>query len=107
NVFKIMDAIGDGKPDQALTILHDLFESGEVSLKILGALGFQIRRLAAAASLHKKGTGLEEAFDRAGVAKWPQAREAFRKQMKHLGWNRLDKLYDWLVETDLGLKGGS
>jgi DNA polymerase-3 subunit delta len=27
--------------------------------------------------------------------------------MKHLGRRRLGKLYDWLMEVDLGLKGGS
>jgi DNA polymerase-3 subunit delta len=44
---------------------------------------------------------------KAGVASWPQARDSARKQMKHLGWGRLDQLYDWLLETDAGLKGGS
>ena len=27
--------------------------------------------------------------------------------MKYLGWNRLDKLFDWLLEVDQGMKGGS
>ena len=41
------------------------------------------------------------------MATWPQARESARKQMKHLGADRLYKLYDWLLETDAGLKGGN
>ncbi len=44
---------------------------------------------------------------KAGIPTWPQAREGARKQLKHLGMNRLDKLYDWLLEVDGGLKGGS
>jgi DNA polymerase-3 subunit delta len=107
NVFKIMDAVGEGKPAEALTILSELFEEGEAPMMILGALGSQLRKMGMAARLNKLGTPLDEAMDRAGVAKWPQARDSARKQMKHLGWNRLDKLYDWLVELDLGLKGGS
>ena len=107
NVFKIMDAIGDGKPDEALKILSELFEAGESTIGILGALGFQIRKIAAAARLHKLGAGMDDALTRADVAAWPQARDAARKQMKHLGWNRLDSLYDWLIETDLGMKGGN
>ncbi len=107
NVFKIMDAVGEGKPKEALTILGELFEEGEAPIAILGALGSQIRRLALAARIHKQGTALEDAMDRAGVAKWPQARDSLVKQLRHLGWNRLDKLYDWLIECDQGMKGGS
>lgn len=107
NVFRIMDAIGDGKPNEALTILSELFEEGEVAEAILGALGFQVRKLALAARVHKTGVGIDDAMDRAGVAKWPQARESANRQLRTLGWNRIDKLYDWLLECDQGMKGGS
>jgi DNA polymerase-3 subunit delta len=107
NVFKILDAVGEGKAAEALKILAELFEEGEAPLAVLGALGAQLRRLATAARLHKLGAGLDDAFDRAGVAKWPQARDSARRQMKYLGWNRLDKLFDWLLEVDQGMKGGS
>lgn len=107
NVFKIMDAVGDGQPATALKILAELFDEGEPPLKLLGALGHQLRRLARAARIHKQGVALDEAMSKAGVASWPQARTSAHKQMKHLGWNRLDKLYDWLLEIDSGLKGGN
>ena len=107
NVFKIMDAVGEGKPNEALTILSELFEEGDVPEAILGALGFQIRKLALAARIHKHGATLEDAMDRAGVAKWPKARDSTQKQLRSLGWSRIDKLYDWLVECDSGMKGGS
>jgi DNA polymerase-3 subunit delta len=107
NVFKIMEAVGDGKPGEALNILSELFEEGESPMMILGALGAQLRRLGMAARLNKRGVPLDDAMDRAGIAKWPQGRDSARKQMRHLGWNRLDKLFDWLVEIDQGMKGGS
>jgi DNA polymerase-3 subunit delta len=107
NVFKIMDAVGDGKPALALRILNELFEEGEAELAILGALGAQLRRLALTARQHRLGKPLDDAMDDAGVAKWPQARDAARKQMKHLGMNRLESLYDWLLAADLGMKGGN
>jgi DNA polymerase-3 subunit delta len=53
------------------------------------------------------GATLPTAMDRAGVPKWDKARQACERQVKHLGRRRLEKLYDWLVETNLGLKGGS
>ena len=107
NVFKIMDAVGDGNPEAALTILSELLEEGDAALQILGALGFQLRKLGMTARLHKLGAALEDAMDQCGIAKWPQARDSTRKQMKHLGWNRLDRLFDWLIEADMGMKGGS
>jgi DNA polymerase-3 subunit delta len=107
NVFKILDAVGDGKPAIALKILSGLFDEGEAPLAVLGALGSQLRKLARAARMYQQGVAFEEALNKAGVATWPQAREAARKQMKHLGKDRLNKIYDWLLETDSGLKGGS
>jgi DNA polymerase III subunit delta len=107
NVFKILEAIGDGQPAAALKILAKLFEEGEAPIAVLGALSSQVRKLARAARLHKQGANLDEALAKAGVPSWPQARDGARKQLKHLGWARLDRLYDWLIETDSGLKGGS
>jgi DNA polymerase-3 subunit delta len=107
NVFKIMDAIGDGQPATALKILAELFEEGNEPLGLLGALGYQLRRIARVARMHKQGMSMEEAMGKAGVGNWAQARAATQKQMRHLGWNRLDKIYDWLLEVDGGLKGGS
>lgn len=107
NVFKIMDAIGDGQPATALKILTELFEEGEPPIGILGALSFQIRKLARAGRMYRQGLNIEDAMTTAGVPGWPQARDSARRQLKHLGVNRLDKLYDWLLEVDGGLKGGN
>jgi DNA polymerase III subunit delta len=107
NVFKILDAVGDGKPAVAIKILTELFEEGEAPLAILGAMGSQLRKLARAARMHNGQMALDEALTKAGVPTWPQARESARKQMRHLGMSRLLKLYDWLLEVDGGLKGGN
>src|SRR5262249_8196851 len=107
NVFKIMDAIGDGKPAVALTILQELLEEGEEPLAVLGALGSQLRQLTRSARPFRQSLGIDEAMDEAGIPRWPEKRDSVRKQLKHLGGPRLDKLYDWLLEVDQGLKGGS
>jgi len=36
---------------------------------------------------------------------WAESRQ--KQQLRHLGRHRADRLYDWLIETDLGLKGSS
>jgi len=107
NVFHILDAIGDGRPGHALNLLHRLLEDGEAELAILGALSYQLRKLAGVHRLLSLGQSLGQAMDEAGVAKWPQARQSAEKQLRHLGKDRLAKLTDWLVEVNLGLKGGS
>jgi DNA polymerase-3 subunit delta len=104
-MWKIFDAIGAGNSAEALTILDRLFDQGEEPLRILGAFSLQLRRLAQAARWHLQGQPLTRALDRAGVP--PFAHRAGEQQLRHLGRRRADRLYDWLLETDLGLKGSS
>ena len=107
DVFKIMDAIGNGQAATALKILANLFEQGEDPLAILGPLGYQLRKLATVGRLIAQGESLGPAMDQAGVPKWPQARQGFDKQVRHLGRRRLNLLGEQLVEINLGLKGGN
>ena len=65
----------------------------------------QLRRLTQAARLAGQGEALGEALERAGVP--PFGRRNAEQQLRHLGRRRLDLMYDWLLETDLGLKGSS
>jgi DNA polymerase III subunit delta len=104
-IFKIMDSIGDNKPDQALEILREVFEQGDDPFRVLGALSSQIRKLAQVARLYDRTKDIETALSEGGIPAWPQARDNARKQLKHLGATRLNELYTWLLETDLGMKG--
>src|SRR5262245_43312288 len=103
--WKVFDAIGRGDAKEALTILDRLFDQGEEPMRILGAFSMQLRRLAQSAALYRQGQPLGAALERAGVAAF--ALKGAEQQMRHLGRRRLDRLYDWLMEVDLGLKGGS
>ncbi len=105
NTWKIFDAIAEGKPGVALSIVDRLFDQGEEPLRLLGAFSMQLRRLAQAARLYQQGKPLGAALELAGVA--PFAARGAEQQLKHLGRRRLEKLYDWLLEVDLGIKGNS
>ena len=100
--FKIFDAIGAGKPTEALSILNRLMEQGEAPLAVLGAFSWQLRKLAAAARFHRAGKSLPQAIADAGFQAW--GRDRVEQQLRHLGRRRLDKLYEWLLEADLGMK---
>lgn len=105
NIFRILDAIGAGRPALAIEVLEEAFTHGDDPMKVLAALGVQLRRLGRVARLSKQGYTLDDAMQQAGVPSF--AREAARTQLVHLGRHRLDKLYDWLLEIDSGIKGGS
>ena len=106
-VFKIMDSIGAGKAAEAVKIVVELLDRGEEPMKLLGGLSFQLRKLARVARSHQQGANIDDALARFGVPNFPSARESAHKQLKHLGLARLESLYDWLLELDSGLKGGS
>ena len=108
DVFRIMDAVGEGRPGEALSILQELFAEGEDPMAVIGPLTAQLRKLATVGRLHfVEKIALGPAMDAANVPKWDKARISCEKQMKHLGGRRLLKLPDWLVEINYGLKGGN
>jgi len=107
DVFRILDAVGEGKPAEALGVLGQLLEEGDDPLAILGPLTYQLRKLATVGRLLGQGHSLGPAMDTAGVPRWPKARESFDRQVRYLGRRRLDQIPDWLVEINLGLKGGN
>jgi DNA polymerase-3 subunit delta len=105
STWKIFDAMAAGRPAEALEILDRLFDHGEDPLRVLGAFSMQLRRLAQAYRLTGQGQSLPAALAEAGVP--PFAVRGAEQQLRHLGRRRADRLYDWLLETDLGLKGAS
>lgn len=105
STFKIFDALAEGSPNEALTILDRLFDQGEDPIRMLGAFSMQLRRLAQAARLCQQGASVGTAADQAGFP--PFARQSCERQLRHLGRRRTDHLYDWLLEVDLGMKGSS
>jgi DNA polymerase III subunit delta len=105
NIWKILDTIGEGRTAEALIHLDRLLDQGEEPLRILGAFAMQLRRLAKAARLNQQGLPLPAALQQAGIQPW--AVRGAEQQLKHLGRRRAERLYDWLLEVDFGLKGGS
>jgi DNA polymerase-3 subunit delta len=106
DVFRIMEAIGNGRPAEALSILEELFTEGEDPMAVMGPLTAQLRKLAQVGRLTADRMPLGPAMDAAGVPRFAPIREACERQLRHLGQRRLAKLTDWLVEINLGLKGG-
>jgi DNA polymerase-3 subunit delta len=107
DVFRILDAIGEGNPAEALTVLGQLFDEGQEALAILAPISANLRKLATADRLIAQGYTTGPALDAAGVPKWPKIRAGTERLYRHLGRRRVGQLTDWLVELNLGLKGGN
>ncbi|MCI0684823.1 MAG: DNA polymerase III subunit delta [Gemmataceae bacterium] len=105
NVWKIFDALAAGKPAEALQLLDRLLELGEEPMKILGAFSSQLRRLAQAGRLAVQGMPLGAAVNQAGFQ--PFVAAAAEKHLRRLGRHRAARLYDWLMEIYMGLRGES
>jgi len=103
--FKIFDAIGAGRIDAALQILDQLFVQGEEPMRLNGAFAWQLKKLAQAARLVTQGTPLPAALQQVGISPYNTA--TAQQQLKRIGRERANRLYDWLLELEMGLKGGS
>ena len=103
STFEIFALIGTGDAAGALAFLDRLLGQGEDPMRLLGAFGWQLRRLAQAGRVAGTGTPIAAALAQVGLFR---AREA-EQQLRHLGRRRLDRVFDWLLEVDLGMKGGS
>jgi len=104
-VWKIIDAATAGDAAAALDMLNSLTGAGEQPLLIFGAISSQLRKLAKAYRLVMNGENPRTALPKAGVP--PYFVEKAQGQLRHLGRDRLGRLYEWLSETDLGIKGDS
>jgi DNA polymerase-3 subunit delta len=105
STFKIFDAIAAGNSRLALEMLDRLLNQGEDPIRMLGAFSLQLRRLAKAGRLGQRGVSIYQALNEVGVP--PFARQSTEQLMNHLGPRRVQRLYGWLLEVDLGMKGGS
>jgi DNA polymerase-3 subunit delta len=105
STFKVFDAVAAGNTQQALAILHQAFEHGEDPYRILGAFGVQLRKLQQAYRLTERGVAASAALSQVGVP--PFAVRGSEQQMRHLGRRRLERLYDWLLQMYLDLRGNS
>lgn len=109
--WDMLDAATAGNADLALDQLDRLLTSGESPVALLAQIGSSLRRLAAAtrmiedAEARGRRISLRQALEAAGVK--PFALGKSESQLRQLGRARAGKLYAWLLNADLELKGSS
>ena len=110
--WDLVDAAAAGDAGDALVQLDRLLQSGEHPLALVGSISWSLRRYAAATRIFQQAERrgdklpLKEALSQAGVRDWPfGALAAAEKRLMQLGRQRAGRLYRWLLELDLALKG--
>lgn len=102
SVFDLLNAIGAHDHGQAFRILARNVENGEAPLRILGALVWQYRRLWKMTELLKSGGREGEA---ARTFRMDPSR--VRRFFAQFPDDHMMQAFDWFLETDSKLKGGS
>lgn len=109
--WDMLDAALAGDLKGCLVQLDRLLLAGENPIAILGQIAATLRRFAAATRLVLAGESsrsrisVRQALEQAGVRSFVLKKA--EAQLRHLGRDRGRQLYEWLVETDLALKGNS
>lgn len=111
-IWDLIDAAVGGESAAALSQLDRLLHAGEHPLAIVGSLAWSLRRYAAATRIFQQAErsgikmSLREALTQAGFRDWPLGSlAAAEKRLIQLGRRRGGRLYRWLLELDLALKG--
>ena len=88
--WQMLDAAAEGNRAKALGILHQLLEQGEEPIAILGAVGWQVRKLGQTARLKSEGLSTAAAMGRAGLQPFVQPR--VEQHLRRLGARRSESL---------------
>lgn len=111
-IWELIDAAAEGDAAEALQQLDQLFHSGEQPIALFGQIAWSLRRFAAATRIYEQAerrgqrVSLRDALVQAGIPHWNRAGlERAESQLKQLGRARAGKIYRWLLELDLALKG--
>lgn len=103
--WAMLDAVRDGQVGHAIGLLDKLLAAGEAPMKLLGGINFTYRRIAKATEMTRHGTPLAEALQSSGMH--PYAVKQVVSYMRRIGRPRAERIYGWLVDADMALKGSS
>ncbi len=106
NVFDLVDAIMERRPDAALSTMQQLLDEGKTGLNLIALITGQARRIALAQELAARNAPREEWGPRLGTASDFAVGKA-SEQARRFSREAVAALYRLLLQTDLALKSGS
>ena len=109
STWDLLDAVCEGKADEAIKQLDRLLMAGEHPQALFGAFSWTLRKYAAATRLVElqqasgQPINLQRALVQAGIHQFQAAKAEPR--LRQIGFLRAGKLLDWLVTADAQMKG--
>jgi len=104
NIFALVDAVAEGRTEQAQKILHRLYDEGETPIHLLTMITRQFRLIALAIDL-RKGLSHLQIQDKLGL-KNSYAVDKTLSQARLYDFEGIKRAYDKLLQTDLAIKTG-
>jgi DNA polymerase-3 subunit delta len=104
NIFALVDAVAEGRGEQAQSVLHRLYDDGMPPTYIMVMITRQFRLIALARDL-RKGLSRAQIQDKLGL----KSSYAVDKTLRQAGlcdFEGVKHAYDKLLETDLAIKTG-
>ncbi|MCO6457334.1 MAG: DNA polymerase III subunit delta [Pirellulaceae bacterium] len=107
--WEMTDAALDGDLAEALRQLDHLLNSGDEPHALFAQISWSLRRICAATRAYERAEAagqrvpLRAALEQTGFQHWQTERA--ERQLKRLGRARAGQIFQWLLETDLALKG--
>lgn len=110
--WDMLDAAAAGKAGEALKQLDRLLSGGETAVGLLAQMSWSLRKFAAVSRMLREAEAegrslppLRTVLTAVGIK--PFVLDKADAQFRQLGRTRASKLYRWLLETDMDLKGDS
>jgi DNA polymerase-3 subunit delta len=105
NIFNLIDAVFDGRPDAAEAILQQLLQAGEPPAQILFMLARQMQLIVRLKDMKEHGRPKMEMQQKLGLmAEFVWLKTA--AQAERFTFPRIKEIYNRLLETDLAVKTG-
>jgi DNA polymerase-3 subunit delta len=110
--WDMIDAACDGNAADALLQLDRLLQAGDHPVAIFGQMSWSLRRYNTAVRIFEAATrqgskpSIQQALIQAGFKHWDKEElKKAEERLKQLGRDRAGRLYRWLLDLDLSLKG--
>ena len=112
STWDMLEAVVAGDAGRAIKQLDELLQAGESPQRLFGSMTWSLRRFAEATRIFERSERrgkvdqqIAAALVAAGVRNWPPVLDPAVRAMKQMSRERTRRLYRWLLETDLALKG--
>ncbi|MBM4000299.1 MAG: DNA polymerase III subunit delta [Planctomycetes bacterium] len=109
--WNMIDAMLEGRSGEAVDQLGRLLQAGESPIAILAQVSWALRQYAAATRIVQRServgrkSSVRDAVVAAGFRTFGDQLAKAESRLRRIGRARGSRIYEWLVEADLGLKG--